>query len=84
MSGYTVALMYDYGCGETVQPLEIGVSRNVAMAIKRHYEGIIDRRKLWSEVRQTRIHVAVVNRANCKNLAEYETETEDILAKIGE
>ena len=67
MKTYTVALMHDYGCGETCDPVAVGVTRDVARSIKRHYDGIIDRRRLWSDFHQTGIYTLVVSRENFLN-----------------
>ena len=79
---YTVALMHDYGCGETCDPIAIGVTREVAQSIKRHYDGIIDRRKLWSDFHGTGIYVLMISRENCLNHADFETATENILKGV--
>lgn len=78
----TVYLSYDYGFEETIHPLAIGVSSAAAHSIYRHYNRIINRKRLWSDCRQTGLSVGVVSRVWCTNHADFEKQTEDLLGYV--
>ena len=71
MDTYTVALMTDYGWTEICHPLAVGVDKQTAKSIWRHFTKHCD----WNDFTQTGTYVRMVSRTYCTNHEDFEKET---------
>ena len=70
MDTYVVSMITDYGWGEDIHPLAVGVCKAVAKSIKRHFNKLCK----WDDYSQTGQYVMMLSRTYCTNHKAFEKE----------